>query len=109
MRKEDLTGIRFGKLVVQSLYPYSDRHGRYWLCRCDCGQELAVRQNYLTSGHTQSCGATGCRQRRTKEYISNYKSLVNRLRSGTWLPSLQALMNEAADAIDELQNMEGNK
>ena len=100
MRKEDLTGVRFGKLVVLKLYPYSDRHGRYWLCRCECGQELAVRQNYLTSGHTQSCGSAGCRQRRPTRTKTDSGSLVERLRSGTWLPNLRDLMNEAADVIE---------
>lgn len=27
-----------------------------WLCRCDCGKELKVRTDSLTSGRTISCG-----------------------------------------------------
>lgn len=51
----DLTGQRFGKLLVLEPAP---NIGRYtaWRCRCDCGKELTVRTNSLTSGRTKSCG-----------------------------------------------------
>lgn len=35
--------------------------------------------------------------------MKHYENLIERLRNGTKLPLLQALMNEAADAIEELQ------
>lgn len=100
--KENLEGVRFGKLEVIKLYPYSDRHGRYWLCRCDCGQEIAVRQNFLTSGHTKSCGSPECRKQQ-RDTGPDYDGLVDRLRNCTFLPALQHLMNEAADAIEQLK------
>lgn len=54
-KKLDLTGQRFGKLTV--LAPAENIGGRTaWLCRCDCGNETAVRTNRLRSGHTSSCG-----------------------------------------------------
>jgi len=58
----DLAGQLFGKLTVISRTarekPY---HGVYWHCRCVCGQEVSVRSNNLTSGHTVSCGCmSGC-------------------------------------------------
>lgn len=34
--------------------------------------------------------------------MKHYENLIDRLRSATKLPILQALMNEAADAIEEL-------
>ena len=27
-----------------------------WLCKCDCGNEVAVSGSNLRTGHTQSCG-----------------------------------------------------
>lgn len=36
--------------------------------------------------------------------MKHYEDLIERLRNGTKLPLLQALMNEAADAIEELDN-----
>jgi hypothetical protein len=53
LRFNDLTGKRLGKLVA--LYP--SESGR-WVCRCDCGAELAVRSTNLVSGNTRSCGCS---------------------------------------------------
>lgn len=52
----DLTGMRFGKLVVIERAP--NRNGKtYWKCRCDCGTEKEIRGSSLTSNKpTQSCG-----------------------------------------------------
>lgn len=54
---KDLTGQRFGKLVVKCIdkektYP---KH-IYWLCDCDCGNEKSVRSYKLSGGYTKSCG-----------------------------------------------------
>ena len=52
MRKLELTGVRFGRLVaVRPASPPS-----YWLCRCDCGQEKSVFLGSLRRGLTTSCG-----------------------------------------------------
>ena len=52
---KDLVGKRFGKLTALS-YVEKREGQHYWLCRCDCGNETVVRQNYLQRGHTTSCG-----------------------------------------------------
>src|SRR4249920_3818503 len=56
----DITGRRFGRLIVLGI---SHRHRRsprttviHWLCRCECGTEVAVRTGDLQSGNTRSCG-----------------------------------------------------
>jgi len=56
MRKKDLTGQRFGRLVV--LYEAGRRNGRItWKCQCDCGNEIIIRSNDLNySKGTKSCG-----------------------------------------------------
>jgi len=51
----DLTGRRFGRLVVQ------ERIGKHlrsplWRCLCDCGKEHAVISRYLVHEATKSCG-----------------------------------------------------
>lgn len=51
----DLTGFRSGKLVAVSLH-HSDAKQRYWLTRCDCGNEKIVRADRLTLGRYKSCG-----------------------------------------------------
>lgn len=56
----DLTGRRFGKLVVLSRVPieknYANRTRYGWLCRCDCGNEKFILARSLTSGAATSCG-----------------------------------------------------
>lgn len=57
----DLTGNRFGRLVVAGKAATKGKRGEiYWVCTCDCGNERNVRANQLTRGITKSCG---CLQR----------------------------------------------
>lgn len=52
---EDLTGRRFGSLVV--IERAGSVSGRAtWVCRCDCGNEKAVSGSHLRSGQVKSCG-----------------------------------------------------
>lgn len=57
---KDLTGQRFGKLVViKRAEDYVSPKGYVstnWLCRCDCGKETVVRRCNLISGGSRSCG-----------------------------------------------------
>lgn len=39
--------------------------GKYWICKCDCGNIKEVRGDHLKSGHTKSCGC------KNKEKINN--------------------------------------
>lgn len=56
---DDLTGRRFGKLLVVSISePYVSPSGvkRYaWNCICDCGNECVVRSDYLRRGQKLHC------------------------------------------------------
>ena len=52
-KKIDLTGQRFGRLVVIGR---SEEKRSYWNCRCDCGNEKDVRSDHLKSGSISSCG-----------------------------------------------------
>lgn len=53
---KDLSGQRFGRLLV--LYDTSERKrgNVVWHCRCDCGNEVDIRGGNLISGNTTSCG-----------------------------------------------------
>lgn len=57
----DITGQRFGRLVAVELIPKEERtwsnKERAWRCKCDCGNEVIVRQRNLRGARmTQSCG-----------------------------------------------------
>lgn len=72
MNEIDLTGQRFGKLVVikevepyyPSTYPKRPKCRR-WLCECDCGNKKAIIQNSLRTGNSKSCGC-GCVENRKR-------------------------------------------
>lgn len=54
----DLTGQRFGRLVVIGRAdPACDKHGSArWHCRCDCGNETDALGRHLRLGRSASCG-----------------------------------------------------
>ncbi len=52
---KDYVGKRFGQLTVIS-YEGKINGQHMWRCMCDCGNETVVRQTYLQSAHTKSCG-----------------------------------------------------
>jgi hypothetical protein len=51
----DLTGRRFGRLLVLGALP-STGNGRKWRCQCDCGNETEIRAYRLNKGYVHSCG-----------------------------------------------------
>lgn len=51
---KDLTGQRFGRLVVIERAPSLDWR-TYWRCQCDCGNQIIVAARHLASGKTLSC------------------------------------------------------
>ena len=58
---KDLTGQRFGRLVVierAGSYVSPDRKQTHslWLCVCDCGNITTTRGGLLRNGTTKSCG-----------------------------------------------------
>lgn len=60
----DLTGQRFGKLVViERAEDYVYKHKKRtqttsprWLCKCDCGNTITVQGGNLRSGNSTHCG-----------------------------------------------------
>lgn len=60
VRRVDLTGRRFGKLVVIEPAPdHIDKRGKpvtRWLCKCDCGNTKIIRSSSLIGGGAKSCG-----------------------------------------------------
>lgn len=56
LRWIDLSGKRYGRLIVLGLSHKNDLSESYWSCRCDCGTETVVSHSALRGGRTQSCG-----------------------------------------------------
>lgn len=55
-KAEDLTGQRFGKLVVRRKAGTRKSRAAIWECQCDCGNLRQVNATNLKSGRTRSCG-----------------------------------------------------
>jgi hypothetical protein len=56
MKRADLTGQYFGKLIAL----HRLESGK-WRCRCACGKETDCLLGNLRQGFTRSCGARGCK------------------------------------------------
>ena len=52
----DLTGRRYGKLVVLNRDENNKGRNVKWVCVCDCGSQTTVCGNDLKAGKTVSCG-----------------------------------------------------
>lgn len=52
----DITGQRFGKLIVLGKGESKGPGRTTWNCHCDCGNEKPIRGDALKSGRTTSCG-----------------------------------------------------
>lgn len=65
----DLTGHRFGRLLVLGRLPNRGKQ-LYYLCKCDCGKEKEVAAKHLRSGATTSCGCY-VREINTKHNLSH--------------------------------------
>ena len=67
---KDLTGQKFGKLfVLESLEHRSKTGHKLYRCLCDCGNEIVLQTNVLTTAHTNSCGCL----------LSYYNMYINKL------------------------------
>lgn len=78
--KLDLTGKRFGRLVVIKQGGRTNQNAIMWICECDCGNIKEVSIGHLTFGDTKSCGCLATdslmgrvvthNKRHTPEYIA---------------------------------------
>lgn len=64
----DLTGQRFGRLVVINRID-DKRQGTFWLCKCDCGNKKIAETRNLRRGLTKSCGCLHNEQLRERKLI----------------------------------------
>lgn len=84
MKKIDLTGYRFGKLLVLKESSFKDGFIAYE-CVCDCGKSKIISGKELRGGNHKSCG---CMQR-AKRTSASYR----RLRS-IWKAMIRRCYNE---------------
>ncbi len=56
MRRRDLVGKRFGRLLVISRGESNWQGRTRWVCLCDCGKVTLVGLSQFYGNHTKSCG-----------------------------------------------------
>ena len=56
MRLIDLTGKKYGKLVVKEVVGRNKCGALVWQCECECGNKTKVYGHNLGTGRTKSCG-----------------------------------------------------
>jgi hypothetical protein len=81
IRRKDLTGKRFGRLVVIK-HDHTDKDAKksYWLCKCDCGKETIAQGAQLTNRHTKSCGCfRKDRCSKLSEKMPNSQAYINEI------------------------------
>lgn len=72
-RFKDISGQRFGMLIVVSFAGADKKRGPLWLCRCDCGIDKYIRYRNLAQG-TRSCGCNNIKlfiERATSHELSH--------------------------------------
>ena len=78
---KDLTGQRFGRLVVVSKNEEvsEQKKSLHWNCKCDCGNEKIIWGSDLKRGKTQSCGCLNneLSKERMEEYLRTHKGKLS--------------------------------
>lgn len=73
----DLTGKRFGRLIVIEINKRNKKRREYlWKCKCDCGNITIVYGQNLRRGYTKSCGCYNKSQiikANTKHGLANHQ------------------------------------
>lgn len=105
----DITGQRFGRLVVVERAENSLQRKTRWLCRCDCGNFTIIRGQELRYGDTRSCGCFYTESRithgmtKTPEY-KVWKNMLNRCRN----PNVPGYHNWGGRGIKVCARWEGS-
>lgn len=107
---KNLIGQKFGKLTVISM---ADRvkSGKNikirWRCICDCGEEITVRGDGLTTGNSKSCGCLikeklihNNKKRKTDPQIQGLKELLSKYKQEAKYRELEwSLSNDLAFSL----------
>lgn len=100
----DLTGKRFGRLVVLERNGSNNKRITIWKCLCDCGNITSVIGTSLRRGATRSCGCL-CREKVVQSHIthnlthSRIYSIYHAMRSRCTNPNNEAYANYGGRGI----------
>ena len=78
MKFFDLTGRRFGMLVVSKKEKKTKWGEIEWLCRCDCGEFIVITGKRLTSGKADHCGCLRKERAKKASTTHGYSKIKNK-------------------------------
>lgn len=79
---EDLSGERFGRLLVLERKENDKTNHSQWLCKCDCGKIIITRGCRLIEGTVKSCGCLKREKHPLNIKHNKYKTRVYRIWEG---------------------------
>lgn len=89
-KRLELTGERFGRLVVVGV-SHKDKAGHtHWIVECDCGTKKIVCGGHLQSGGTQSCG---CLQKEARKTAARTHGMARTATYKNWQNMRQRCLN----------------
>ena len=92
MKKLDLIGQRFGKLLVTKYLGINNYGKSIWLCKCGCEKETIATSGNLKSGNSKSCG---CSRKNGGNLIHNHRSKNQASKTyNTWSGIVQRCNNK---------------
>lgn len=88
LRIKDISEQKFGNLtaICLSSNKFADDGKALWICQCDCGNTVEVKENALMSCGTQSCGlcVSSLGEQRIKKILNdNGKSYISQMKFET--------------------------
>lgn len=93
IRAKDISGERFGRLVVECRAGSTSRGTPLQQCVCDCGERIKVTTGNLKGGSTRSCGCL--RREHAKRIQSN--AVLKIIKLGSLLRQLKGHYKQSAD------------
>lgn len=91
---KDLTGQRFGRLLVLERVGSKDKKVR-WLCKCDCGHLTTKDGSSIKSGRSRSCGCIRAERNNHHIHGDSHTRLHN-----IWTLMLQRCQNPKATGYE---------
>ncbi len=79
----NLSGIKFGKLVAKERVGSGNDGSATWRCVCECGKEKTTRATYLRRGVTRSCGCMVSQRAKTRNIKAWNKGQTYNIKNGS--------------------------
>lgn len=82
MKRQDISGMVFGRLTVIGPTEYRYNRNVLWKCICSCGKETLLTAQKLTRGNTKSCGCWNVEHRQLLPGHAALNRLYTRYQKG---------------------------